>query len=51
MEKEQETYSVDADLCKMIEYKVNKTEHMLSGSIEIFNNICEPVSEFITINL
>jgi len=51
-----EMESMDANLCKMIEYKVNKTEHILSGSVESFNRTCEPVSVLlillsITINL
>ncbi|KAL7023272.1 hypothetical protein ACKWTF_012542 [Chironomus riparius] len=37
-----EMESMDANLCKMIEYKVNKTEHILSGSDENFNRTCEP---------
>lgn len=36
--------SMDANLCKMIEYKVNKTEQILAGSGESFNSTCEPVS-------
>jgi hypothetical protein len=39
-----ENESMDANLCKMIEYKVNKTEHILSGSNVNFNQTCEPVS-------
>ena len=56
MEYAHEMESMDANLCKMIEYKVNKTEHILSGSDEIFNRTCEPVSALlillsITVNL
>lgn len=53
MEYAHEMESMDANLCKMIEYKVNKTEHILSGSDENFNKTCEPVSALLsaTINL
>lgn len=47
VEYEHDATSIDANLCTMIEFKVNKTESIIMESNrENFNSTCEPVSFF-----